>query len=47
MPVREYGEEAIADKAIAEKAVEKLKDDQKRYQHIMMARCETKSRRCV
>lgn len=44
LPVREYGEEAIADKAIAEKAVEKLKDDQKRYQHIMMARCETKSR---
>ena len=44
LPVREYGEEAIADKAIAEKAVEKLKDDQKHYQHIMMARCETKSR---
>ena len=42
LPVREYGEEAVADKVIAQRAVERLREDQKNYSHIMMARCDTK-----
>ena len=43
LTVREYSDEPAVDLAIARKAVEKLKEDKKHYEHIMMARCETKS----
>ena len=43
LSVREYGDEPAVDLAIARKAVEKLKEDKKHYEHIMMARCDTKS----
>ena len=43
LPVREYGEEAVVDRAIAERAGEKLKADKDaKLDHIMMARCETR-----
>lgn len=41
LSVREYGDEPVVDKVIAAKAIEKLREDKKHYEHIMMARCET------
>lgn len=45
LPVREYGEGVEADKAIAKTAIERLRTDlAEGFEHIMMARCETKGR---
>ena len=44
LPIREYDDEK-ADRAIAAKAIEKLKEDLAAgYHHILMARCESKNR---
>lgn len=43
LSVREYGDEPVVDKVIATKAIEKLREDKVHYEHIMMARCETKT----
>ena len=43
LSIREYGDEPAVDMAIARKAVDKLKEDKKDYEHIMMARCDTRS----
>lgn len=43
IPISEYNEK-IADKAIAEKAIEILREDRKKYPHILLARVSSKKR---
>jgi len=43
IPISEY-DEKLADKAIAEKAVEILREDRKKYPHILLARVSSKKR---
>ena len=44
LPIREY-DDSLADRKIAVRAIEKLKEDlSAKFKHIMMARCETRAR---